>query len=467
MQKRISQIYCYLMLGVFPLFFTNYYYNIQISKSIFFQVLTFLTAGVSFVLWLYGGKKEASDIVLSDVLFLLFAIVSVLSAALSPYGMDGFTGKSGRYIGALFLLAGCLCYSITSGLFTKEKNNKEQEEMLRLVFYTAGTVVEVLGILHFLGVNVLGFLEQVPEIYQGMYLSTLGYINVYAGFCMIVTVSVMAAYCLSGKKLLLVLVFVGFLGLFAGNSDGGFLGFFLGFFLIFLFLSKEKETQTRFWKLLFLFFISGISAFFLEKYGVRSFTGIPSLLSRPQVAFGAILISMVLRRGIKKKPKITGSAGIAAGVILLLLSGNRMVFDDTWGSNRGYIWRKILEAFNEAPIIRKLLGYGPDTLKQILESSSGEMLEKTGALYDSAHNDVLQYLITTGILGTVIWIGCFWSVCMCGWKCGTKEVSVWLFPFICYFAWSLINVSQPVITPLYFFMAGMIIYNFRSMKQGS
>ncbi|MCQ4741366.1 O-antigen ligase family protein, partial [Blautia hominis] len=81
---------------------------------------------------------------------------------------------------------------------------------------------------------------------------------------------------------------------------------------------------------------------------------------------------------------------------------------DFWGSNRGYIWKRTWELFLEAPPVRKLFGYGPDTLKLLMmQTSSGEMVEKTGQIYDSAHNDLLHLHLTTGIFGTAAWAGCF------------------------------------------------------------
>lgn len=41
--------------------------------------------------------------------------------------------------------------------------------------------------------------------------------------------------------------------------------------------------------------------------------------------------------------------------------GNYLVFNDGWGTMRGYIWRKSLELYAAFPFMHKLFGFGPDT----------------------------------------------------------------------------------------------------------
>ena len=131
---------------------------------------------------------------------------------------------------------------------------------------------------------------------------------------------------------------------------------------------------------------------------------------------------------------------------------------DFWGSNRGYIWKRTWELFLEAPPVRKLFGYGPDTLKLLMmQTSSGEMVEKTGQIYDSAHNDLLHLLLTTGIFGTAAWAGCFAGVCRAVWKNRREEIYPWLIPFLCMFLQGFIGILQPVTTPFYFLLAGLCV----------
>lgn len=56
-------------------------------------------------------------------------------------------------------------------------------------------------------------------------------------------------------------------------------------------------------------------------------------------------------------------------------------------------------AFNEAPLMRKLFGYGQETVRMLTVSNfHDEMLEITERVYDNAHNELLQYLLTIGFL---------------------------------------------------------------------
>ena len=95
---------------------------------------------------------------------------------------------------------------------------------------------------------------------------------------------------------------------------------------------------------------------------------------------------------------------MGAGLIVFVIIGNVLklsIFDFNykWGTYRGYIWTKCVELFNEAPLMRKLFGYGQETVRMLTVSNfHDEMLDITGKVYDNAHNELLQYLLTIGFL---------------------------------------------------------------------
>ena len=38
-----------------------------------------------------------------------------------------------------------------------------------------------------------------------------------------------------------------------------------------------------------------------------------------------------------------------------------LLFNDDWGTHRGYIWHLAIRIYQKFPILHKLFGYGPDT----------------------------------------------------------------------------------------------------------
>ena len=81
-----------------------------------------------------------------------------------------------------------------------------------------------------------------------------------------------------------------------------------------------------------------------------------------------------------------------------------------------------------------------------------DMLNIVGKLYDNAHNELLQYLITLGICGVVAYLGTFVTSVIYMLKYGKSNYMIYGFltAVIGYFFQSLINLNQPITTPLYF-----------------
>lgn len=476
-RKKGIQVYICLVAGIFPLFFTDYYYNIQKSKSCFFIVVT-IAAAVFLCVTVFlersrnpGGVRRQKE---TDICFLFLGAVVLVSSVLSPYGMVSFTGSEGRWAGSLLYLCMCGCYLMIS-------RNCPDISFFSLIFYTSAAVAAAVGILHFGGVDFWGFLEHVPEGVTGAYLSTLGYSNIFSGFCALLAVTAMAGFCLGGEGEILAACFIGFLGLFAGNSDGGFFGAFAGFIFLPAVFYKRKVYLYRIIEVAAVFFAACFGAWLLGKRAVCSYTAFPGYLASWQTAaVGTVLTACLyaaMKWGLKEGRWEQAAAkahcfyiifigGAAAAVIfafgMVNIGGLQkygfLRITDSWGSNRGYIWQRTWELFKDAPPVRKLFGYGPDTLRLLLaQTSRQEMLAKTGQIYDSAHNDFLHLLLTTGICGAAAWAGCFAGVCLAVWKNRREEIYPWLIPFICMFLQGFIGILQPVTTPFYFLLAGICV----------
>ena len=86
-----------------------------------------------------------------------------------------------------------------------------------------------------------------------------------------------------------------------------------------------------------------------------------------------------------------------------------------------------------------------------------EMVEVTGRTYDNTHNELLQYLLTTGLCGLVTYLGLLISSIRYMLKNAKKDVRVYLcvFAVLGYFAQSIISLNQPITTPLFFIFLAM------------
>ena len=132
---------------------------------------------------------------------------------------------------------------------------------------------------------------------------------------------------------------------------------------------------------------------------------------------------------------------------------------DEWGTLRSYVWRRTVEYWKEAPMIEKLFGIDPDTAvyvyQLILPDGAPEAMN---AVYDNAHNELLQLLLTHGFLGMVSYYG--WCVCAAAnsiWLGIQKNASsVWNLAvgvaMIGYFCMMLTCVNSMVVTVIPFLL---------------
>lgn len=148
--------------------------------------------------------------------------------------------------------------------------------------------------------------------------------------------------------------------------------------------------------------------------------------------------------------------------------GNYLVFNDNWGTMRGYIWRKSLELYANFPLMHKLFGYGPDTFGiMTTQTFMGDMVSATSQVFDTAHNEYLQYLLTIGPIGLVAYlvflIGNFRKMAQCWiWEnekvsglAGSEGLSArsicvigCMFAVICYCAQAMVNLNLPITAPV-------------------
>ncbi|MDD6319264.1 MAG: O-antigen ligase family protein [Oscillospiraceae bacterium] len=82
---------------------------------------------------------------------------------------------------------------------------------------------------------------------------------------------------------------------------------------------------------------------------------------------------------------------------------NLLVFSDDWGTYRGTAWRVSASTWAQAPFWRKLIGFGPGSMHAAVADWAGEGMTPRIATFYAAHNEYLEELLTTGLLGLGAW----------------------------------------------------------------
>lgn len=171
---------------------------------------------------------------------------------------------------------------------------------------------------------------------------------------------------------------------------------------------------------------------------------------------------------------------ITAGVYLLLLIVNSsvengirslgewsaLIFSKQWGSARGATWSAGVEAYRNIPVLRKLIGVGPDcfaTYLYTIESLAEEVMDQFGdARLTNAHNEWLTVLVNNGILGFISYAGIFVTSVIRYVYGGERAANghkwhlyVFAMSIFAYAIHNVVSFQQVLSTPFIFLMLGM------------
>ena len=117
---------------------------------------------------------------------------------------------------------------------------------------------------------------------------------------------------------------------------------------------------------------------------------------------------------------------LSPGSIGFLSRYSVFTFTPEWGSKRGATWRAGFLCFAEQPLLKKLIGIGPDCMGIYTLQDAGlpikELLQAqfSGLTLTNTHNEWLTILLNLGILGLCGFMGMTGSACFRFFCCGIK-----------------------------------------------
>lgn len=486
----ILYLYLLAIFGVYPWITNDKYFNITITRYRFFMIATFVYVGLAILGYLLDGYilkhyGVEQDIITEEQILTYkkpdfwmgaFVLSQLFAWVVSSDKLAAMTGAQGRRLGLFFFIAVALMYMIVS-------LRAKVSEICLMIFAASAVYAYVIAIFQHMGSDFMHYKDRIaPKLYH-VFVSTFGNINVFASF---LCISIPAFICVAvfSRKLVyrivaMVVLVLGGMCIMIANSDSAYLGICAGVILIF-FLAYKNGCVQRFFMTMICLAVGNLGVvlqnhLLIKEYDKRG--GVAEALDRIDLAVLILFFAIVLYTATILIAKYCGTKleqlnkkkvilGMLAGLLILGIcivcygvhSGAALfTFNYKWGTYRGYIWTKCGELFREAPLKNKLFGYGNESLKQLMVDNYGkEMVAVTGKTYDNAHNEVLQYLITTGIAGAVSYIG----LCVSSFVYILKKAEGRAFAYVTlavmmgYFVQSLINVNQPITTPFFFvFMA--------------
>ena len=482
-------------LGLFPLIYHDNYIDIQTSKAWAFRVAagSFLIFGISvyFFSVIRNKEKYSRKIHLEDCFLVLFMVGITISAIFSRWPAYSFNGNMGRNVGTLdFLLLG--------GVFLLAMNRYHiSKYILYIISFFSGLEFLVI-ILNFWGFDPLKMYENlIPEQYH-IFIGTIGNINAASGFLCIVVSAYVAIFAISGGRYTKILYgLLALLGLYAGfasSCDSFLIGCSSTIILIVVYSFLLKKGIRILADGLLLFSIAAVlmrislilahrssfSSPFISKYEKDSFLAdfinssvlLVCLCIAIVMRIMASLVSSDIQNYILRILFCSIPVMVCAGIALFLFVNmkpetihvqtfdflNRLVIDDEFGSGRGYIWRRSLDMWNSYPFFRKMIGCGTDCFYlQMVPEYGQEMMGLFDEVFVDAHSELLQLLVTTGLIGIVGYYG-FWFGLLFRAIKRVKEtpyIFVGIVSIGAYMAQAMINNIVPACIPLAFVVGAL------------
>ena len=515
------------MFTIFPLIYNDFYFDILQTK--YYTVLTLsiiMILALIVICGFAGGFKNFFDNLnkkgfvvwfkeefsIWDICIMVFWLMSALSTAFAGrFIMESITGDKGRYSGLLLISIYVILYFTVSRMFSFGK-------VYFTVFLAVSIPVCLFGYTDYFNMDILGFKEKISPEQWPIFTSTIGNINTYT--------AVLAFYIAIAGTLFIttpfksdngrgesigkivfyyVIMLMNFIALTMGTSDNGYLTLAAFFGLVPFVAFRTMEGVRRFVLTIFTYLlgikiIQLINISYAGKVlgisGLYDFISDFKYLDLVIVALAIVVIIMYVLEYKKKEKRRDNEALLRslryiwlailvivfAAIVFMGMKINSdvtaskekygaladyFVFNDSWGTFRGYIWRAAVEEYMKFPLLHKIFGSGPDTFGLYIGLlRNEEMTSVTGQFFDATHNEYIQFLFTLGPIATVSYILALIIP-------SVEALRTRLFylrdntmlPYlyacaiavICYATQAVVNLNLPVVTPfLWIFLSIMV-----------
>lgn len=483
-----TDMYLLWILLVFPLYYADGYFHLPERKATFWCTSTLIYIGVTLlgVIITYISTKDEwnwervkKNISMTDIFMFGFLISNLIAFALSSDKANSWSGATGRYYGAKVLILVCVSYFLISRYAWVNK-------VFIWAFLIAGNGVCLLATLDYYKLDVLGINSQMAGEDWIVFISTMGNCNTCASFvCMAVTMSIVY-FCVASTRVELVIAIMSIMNtsvaLSTCRSDSASVGVAVSIIVLIILGFCGKVNGKRVLGLLVLLNLNFILYSYVHQilgknivYHLWADSGVPRMIWEERTLLIVSFLVLMLVCGVVKWSKtkgfdldkiknrkmlatsfvvlllgVVGMLGYKMGILDIFMSGMGMV-DTAVPGSRIYIYSITMQTFKKLPFINKVFGNGQSSISQLLNQFYGDELASMGISINSAHNQILDYLIIGGILAVI----CYLGVVLCSFVNTIKMINkgktnglVGLV-VIAYFAQACFNIEQTNTTPFF------------------
>ncbi len=440
------------------------------------------------VFWILG--KHRWQLSITDGFVLAYLLSTILATVMGGFYKDAFWGAFGWNMGLFSQVSFVLLYLLLS------RFGKHYRPVLAILCGVSA-IVFLLGIVHRLGIDPIGFYRGLSDDQMAQFLSTVGQATWYASYLIVVLPVGIGVFLFTENRIWKIVsgiyAVIGFCTLVTQNSDSAYFAL-AGFMLVFFWICvKKRESLRRFVAVCMLFFLSGkVMSYLMRidpnpelKYDFLTSLVLDSALPWVFLAVCLALYVVIGKRQDKAYPVKTMLrvrwavlavvGAVVAGIVglIILQTGGRLpeevsqrlssvsyfTWNETWGNGRGRIWSFAVRVFREESFLHKLIGIGPDCLSSYVAVHHGEEMELYWGqkVLTNAHNEWLNMLINGGILGFLSYAGIFVTAVRRFLRAESRDVLLTgiAAAAVSYMAYNFFCYQQVCCTPFIFILMGI------------
>lgn len=462
MAEIFSIIYFGMILALLPLYFDTKVYTAMINAkgecylfiAAVMGIFILITAVTSLVrkepLVRFTGQSKSP----MDLAMLAFGGAVIISFLLSENKKVAFFGTGGFHVGTLSIVTLVAFYFFVS---RNLRGSKAHWDLIILL----NTIIFAWVVLDSISANFFGMRTRLGN-QKFQYFGSLGQMDsVSAYVCMILPIVIV--FFLNQKKVQFLTCACVLFGLtaFTGiRTDGVYIG--VAVCAIFL-IPYALRDKIRLLNLLWLGLIWGVAITFYSVFSVvapdriGSDMGVSGTLihywvGAVMIAFCGVLLVWIEKKRVLPSDKVINILSKMAAILLLLVIAvfilhgtvNLVQGDLGWGNGRGGIWLGAVHLFEAYNPLQKLFGLGMTAASTDLSYYAIELLHWENVMVANAHNDFLEYLLSTGIVGLVAYTAT-WVVPIVEYIRSRKDGKEWSVTKVAYFMSLMAYMGQSVV----------------------
>ena len=193
--ENAADLGVFALLAIYPLIITDRYFNLTLTKYIFFTVTSAFFFALCLIIKIYGidnhcviKKPELSNFSLTDIFITLFTLIATISCFSSEHVIASISGGAGRRMGLIMIFSLFFAYMFISKFYRIKENDF-------MLFGAVSIFMSFVALLQYNGVNVFSLQDGLSDWDKYRFLSFSGNINIFSSFICIALSLSMYMFC--------------------------------------------------------------------------------------------------------------------------------------------------------------------------------------------------------------------------------------------------------------------------------